>query len=108
LQRPIIATVCVNSNSLANPATPLITYFQLQFSETDFSGTHMVRPKHKTEVTALKKPPDARDLWMRCATAEVRSLTIMFELIGRTYEPGLGILVVQDTAGADVASEGAS
>lgn len=67
----------------------------------------MARPKHKTEVTTLKRPPEVRDLWKRCAAAEVRSLTIMFEAMVRTYDPGQGILVAQDAAGAAVASEGA-
>lgn len=65
----------------------------------------MARPKHKTEATTLKTSHEIRDLWKQCAAAEVRSLTIMFEAMVRTYDPGQSILVAQDTAGAAVASE---
>lgn len=45
----------------------------------------MARPKRKTEVTTLKMTPEVRLLWERCATAEVRTLTNMFEVMVRAY-----------------------
>jgi uncharacterized protein (DUF1778 family) len=41
----------------------------------------MARPKRKTEATTLKMTPQVRDLWERCAAAEHRSLTNMFEVM---------------------------
>jgi hypothetical protein len=77
----------------------------LQYPNADFSEVHMARPKHKTEVAALKIPAEVRDLWKRRAAAEVRSLTIMFEVMVRSYESGLGTLIALETAGAAVAGE---
>jgi hypothetical protein len=51
----------------------------------------MARPKRKTEVTTLKMTPEVRDLWERCAAAEVRSLTNMFEVMVRNYAQRVGI-----------------
>jgi hypothetical protein len=51
----------------------------------------MPRPKLKTEVTTLKMTLEVRDLWERCAAAEVRSLTNMFEVMVRTYAAKAGI-----------------
>jgi len=51
----------------------------------------MARPKRKTEVTTLKMTPEVRDLWERCAAAEVRSLTNTFEVMVRAYAQNLGI-----------------
>ena len=51
----------------------------------------MARPKRKTEVTTLKMTPEVRDLWERCAAAEVRSLTNTFEVMVRAYAARLGI-----------------
>lgn len=41
----------------------------------------MARPKRKTEATTLKMTPQVRELWERCAAAEHRSLTNMFEVM---------------------------
>ena len=51
----------------------------------------MARPKRKTEATTLKMTPEVRNLWERCAAAEVRSLTNMFEVMVRTYAAKAGI-----------------
>ena len=51
----------------------------------------MARPKRKTEVTTLKMTPEVRNLWERCAEAEVRTLTNMFEVMVRAYARGVGI-----------------
>ena len=51
----------------------------------------MARPKRKTAVTTLKMTPEIRDLWERCAAAEVRPLTNMFEVMVRSYARQLGI-----------------
>lgn len=45
----------------------------------------MARPKSKTEATSLKMTPEVRDLWERCAAAEYRSLTNMFEVMVREH-----------------------
>lgn len=45
----------------------------------------MARPKRKTEVTTLKMTPEVRNLWERCAEAESRSLTNMFEVMVREH-----------------------
>jgi len=45
----------------------------------------MARPKSKTEATSLKMTPEVRDLWERCAAAEHRSLTNMFEVMVREH-----------------------
>lgn len=41
----------------------------------------MPRPLRKTAATSLKMTPEVRDLWERCAAAEHRSLTNMFEVM---------------------------
>jgi hypothetical protein len=51
----------------------------------------MARPKRKTEVTTLKMTPEVRSLWGRCAEAEVRTLTNMFEVMVRAYARKVGI-----------------
>lgn len=51
----------------------------------------MARPKRKTEATTLKMTPEVRNLWERCAAAEVRSLTNMFEVMVRTYAAKAGV-----------------
>jgi hypothetical protein len=43
----------------------------------------MPRPLRKTAATSLKMTPEVRDLWERCAHAESRSLTNMFEVMVR-------------------------
>lgn len=58
----------------------------------------MARPKRKTEVTTLKMTPEVRDLWERCAAAEVRSLTNMFEMMVRAYAQKAGIKPVPPAA----------
>lgn len=45
----------------------------------------MPRPKSKTVATTLKMTPVVRDLWERCAEAESRSLTNMFEVMVREH-----------------------
>lgn len=45
----------------------------------------MARPKRKTEITTLKMTPEVRDLWERCAQAEHRTLTNMFEVMVRDF-----------------------
>ena len=45
----------------------------------------MPRPKSKTEATSLKMTPEVRDLWERCAAAEHRTLTNMFEVMVREH-----------------------
>ena len=65
----------------------------------------MARPKRKTEVTTLKMTPEVRDLWERCAAAEVRSLTNMFEMMVRAYAQKAGI---EPTPPAHVAAIGTS
>lgn len=51
----------------------------------------MARPKRKTEITTLKMTPEVRDLWERCAEAERRSLTNMFEAMVYDYAKRAGI-----------------
>lgn len=67
----------------------------------------MSRPKRKTEVTTLKMTPEVRDLWERCASAEVRSLTNMFEVMVRSYATRLGLqeLPTKPVAPADGAAQ---
>jgi hypothetical protein len=45
----------------------------------------MPRPLRKTAATSLKMTPEIRDLWERCAEAESRSLTNMFEVMVREH-----------------------
>jgi len=45
----------------------------------------------KTEATSLKMTPEVRDLWEKCAQAECRTLTNMFEVMVRTYAKKLGV-----------------
>lgn len=45
----------------------------------------------KTVATTLKMTPEVRDLWERCAAAEHRSLTNLFEVAVRDYSKKLGI-----------------
>jgi hypothetical protein len=58
----------------------------------------MARPKRKTEAATLKMTPEVRDLWERCAAAEVRSLTNMFEVMVRTYSKQAGIEPIEPPA----------
>lgn len=51
----------------------------------------MARPKRKTEITTLKMTPEVRDLWERCAQAEHRTLTNMFEAMVYDYAKRTGI-----------------
>lgn len=51
----------------------------------------MPRPKRKTEVTTLKMTPEVRELWERCAQAEHRTLTNMFEAMVYDYAKRVGI-----------------
>jgi len=51
----------------------------------------MARPKRKTEITTLKMTPEVRDLWERCAQAEHRTLTNMFEAMVYDYAKRAGI-----------------
>lgn len=45
----------------------------------------------KTEATSLKMTPGVRNLWEKCAQAECRTLTNMFEVMVRTYAKKLGV-----------------
>jgi hypothetical protein len=65
----------------------------------------MTRPKRKTEVTTLKMTPEVRSLWGRCAAAEVRSLTNMFEVMVRTYARTAGIEADAPTPAAAPAAQ---
>ena len=51
----------------------------------------MPRPLRKTSATSLKLTPEVRFLWERCAEAEDRSLTNMFEVMVRQYAKRLDI-----------------
>ena len=51
----------------------------------------MPRPLRKTAVTSLKMTPEVRDLWERCAAAESRSLTNMFEVLVLAHAKKLNI-----------------
>jgi hypothetical protein len=55
----------------------------------------MARPKSKTEATSLKMTPEIRDLWERCAAAEHRSLTNMFEVMVREHAKKLNLKPVK-------------
>jgi hypothetical protein len=57
----------------------------------------MARPKLKTEATTLKMTPEVRDLWEKCAAAEVRSLTNMFEVMVRSYAQRSGLKAATTT-----------
>lgn len=46
---------------------------------------------NKTEATSLKMTPEVRDLWEKCAQAECRTLTNMFEVMVRSYAKRLGV-----------------
>jgi hypothetical protein len=51
----------------------------------------MARPLQKTQVTTLKMTPEVRSLWERCAEAERRTLTNMFEVMVYDYAARIGI-----------------
>jgi uncharacterized protein (DUF1778 family) len=52
----------------------------------------MPRPLRKTEATSLKMTAEIRDLWERCAQAESRSLTNMFEVMVREHAKRLKLV----------------
>jgi hypothetical protein len=57
----------------------------------------MAKPQRKTEATTLKMSPEVRDLWERCAKAEHRSLTNMFEVMVREHAKNLWLLTAPIT-----------
>lgn len=61
----------------------------------------MPRPLRKTAATSLKMTPEVRDLWERCAAAENRSLTNMFEVMVRDRAKALNLRSQATTPPAD-------
>jgi hypothetical protein len=51
----------------------------------------MARPLLKTAATSLKMTPEVRQLWERCAEAENRTLSNMFEVMVREHAKKLSI-----------------
>jgi hypothetical protein len=51
----------------------------------------MPRLLRKTAATSLKMTPEIREMWERCAEAESRSLTNMFEVMVREHAKKLKI-----------------